>query len=97
VPPELRSLGSRVRFLRERANLTVRGLAERAEMAPGQISYIENSRRGERVAGIEAATILKLARALGCPVGWLIAEEGDPGPIPVFREAGDRRRKTERG
>jgi transcriptional regulator with XRE-family HTH domain len=85
-----------VRYQRTRAKLTVRGLAERANMHPGQISNIERSKDGDRVAGIEAATILRLASALGCPAGWLLAEEGDPGPVPVFREAGDRRRKPDR-
>lgn len=93
VPSAMKSLGKRVEYQRERADLTVTALAARAGMTPGAISRIED---GSRVPGIKAATVLRLANALGCPVGWLIADEGDPGPVPVFREAGDRRRKSNR-
>lgn len=94
TPPELEHLGERIRFQRKRSRLTARALATRAGMTPGTISRLE---KGERIAGIEAATVIRLANALGCPVGWLAADEGDPGPVPVFREAGDRRRKPESG
>jgi transcriptional regulator with XRE-family HTH domain len=82
-PPELLTLPSRLRYARERAGLTGAALAERAQIDPAQISRYENA---ERLGGIEAATLIKLAQALGVPVGWLAADEGGLPPIPVFRE-----------
>lgn len=79
-----------MRYARERIPMTQTALARRAEMDKSQISRIE---AGTAVEGIEAATLIRLARALGTPVGWLAADEGDPGPVPVFREGRDRRRK----
>lgn len=90
APPELRTLPTRLRYARERAQMTQTALARKAAMDKSQISRIE---AGEAADGIEAATIIRLARALGAPVGWLAADEGEPGPIPVFREGSDRRRK----
>jgi ribosome-binding protein aMBF1 (putative translation factor) len=90
VPIELKTLPGRLKYARERAELTVTGLAKRAELDKSQVSRIET---GQAADGIEAATIIRLARALGTPVGWLAADEGEPGPVPVFREGRDRRRK----
>ena len=92
VPPELLTLSSRLTYARERGKLTKAALAKSAGMDAPTITRLE---QGERAEGIEAATIIRLARALKVPVGWLAADEGDPGPIPVFREAGDRRRRNE--
>lgn len=89
-PPELRTLPTRLRYARERIPMTQTALAKKAEMDKSQISRIE---KGEASDGIEAATLIRLARALGTPVGWLAADEGDPGPVPLFREGVDRRRK----
>lgn len=93
VPPELLGLPTRLRYARERAQMTQTALAKRAGIDLSQVSRIEG---GERSEGIETATVIKLARALGAPVGWLAADEGEPGPIPVFREGRDRRRKPGR-
>lgn len=90
APPELRTLPTRLRYARERIPMTQTALAKKAEMDKSQISRIE---KGEASDGIEAATLIRLARALGTPVGWLAADEGDPGPVPLFREGVDRRRK----
>lgn len=90
APPELKTLPSRLRYARERIPMTARALAEKSGIDASQISRIETGKASE---GIEAATLIRLARALGTPVGWLAADEGDPGPVPVFREAGDRRRR----
>jgi transcriptional regulator with XRE-family HTH domain len=92
APPELLTLSSRLTYARERGKLTKAALAKAAGMDAPAITRLE---QGERAEGIEAATIIRLARALKVPVGWLAADEGDPGPIPVFREAGDRRRRDE--
>ncbi len=58
-------------------------LAEAANIDPAQVSRYENA---ERLSGVEAATLIRLARALGVPVGWLAADEGGLPPVPVFRE-----------
>jgi transcriptional regulator with XRE-family HTH domain len=92
APPELLTLPSRITYARERGKLTQAALAKAAGMDPPAISRLE---KGERSEGIEAATIIRLARALQVPVGWLAADEGDAGPVPVFREAGDRRRRDD--
>jgi transcriptional regulator with XRE-family HTH domain len=87
TPPELLTLPSRLRYARERAGLTGVGLAQAADVDPAQVSRYENA---ERLSGVEAATLIRLARALGVPVGWLVADEGGlpPAPgVPVFRES----------
>jgi transcriptional regulator with XRE-family HTH domain len=86
---ELEGFPRRLRLARQLANLSQEKLAEAAGLDKGQISRFES---GERVAAAHMATIIKLARALGQPTGWLAAEEGQPA-IPVFREPTDRRRK----
>lgn len=93
VPPELETLGGRLIYARERQHLTAAAVAKAASMDPGQLSRYES---GERTAGIEAATVIALARALGVPVGWLAADEGQLPPlppVPIFRESSDRRRR----
>jgi transcriptional regulator with XRE-family HTH domain len=92
-PPELATLPARLRYARERSQMTQTALAAKAQVALPQISRLE---AGERVSGIEAATIIRLARALGAPVGWLAADEGELGQIPVFHEGRDKRRKPRR-
>lgn len=86
---ELEGFPRRLRLARQLANLSQEKLAELAGMDKGQISRFE---AGERVASAHMATVIKLARALGQPTGWLAAEEGKP-VVPVFSEPTDRRRK----
>lgn len=90
TPPELLTLPTRVKYARERGKMTMKALALRAEMDPSQITRLE---AGDNQEGIEAATLIRLARALGVPVGWLAADEGEPGPVPVFRNVTDKRRR----
>ena len=87
--PELSTLPGRLIFARGLA--TKKAVAEKAGLDPSQLTRYE---QGEGVQGIEAATVIKLANALGVPVGWLAAQEGEP-PIPVFREGRDGRRKPD--
>jgi transcriptional regulator with XRE-family HTH domain len=89
-PKELTTLATRLKYARERAGLTATAVAARADLDLSQVSRYE---KGERVEGIEAATVIRLARALGVPVGWLAADEGTLPPIPVFEEGSDRRRR----
>jgi len=97
-PAELLTLPTRLKYARERINMTQAALAKRADMDPGQVSRLE---KGERGAGIEVAIVIRLARELGVPVGWLAADEGDLPEAPkgptVFSEDSDRRRKPRGG
>ena len=93
APPELLTLPSRITYARERGKLTKAALAKAAGMDAPAITRLE---QGERAEGVEAATIIRLARALKVPVGWLAADEGEPGPVPIFRESGDRRRRGDK-
>lgn len=90
--PEMRSFPTRLKYARERAGLTKQALAELTGIDISQLSRWEND---ERYEGIQLATVIRLARALGQPTGWLAADEGQPA-IPVFREPTDRRRKKTR-
>jgi transcriptional regulator with XRE-family HTH domain len=91
--PELATFPARLTYARERAGITKAALAKALGVDPAAITRHE---QGERAQGIEAATLIRLARELGVPVGWLAADEGQLGPPPVFREGGDRRRKANR-
>lgn len=95
-PEELVTLPERLKYARKRVGFSQKELAERSKVSESQLSRYESS---ERVEGVEAATVIRLAKALGVPVGWLVADEGDPGPVPVFDEPprGDGRRKSNRG
>lgn len=94
--PELETLPGRLKYARERARLTGAALAEASGIDASQISRIES---GERTAGVEAATLIRLARECGVPVGWLAADEGalPERPIPLFRETDRRRRRKPEG
>jgi transcriptional regulator with XRE-family HTH domain len=87
--PELTTLPGRLVFARGMS--TQKFIAEKAGMSPSQLTRYEH---GEGVQGIEAATVIKLANALGVPVGWLAAQEGGPPTVPIFREGQDGRRKA---
>jgi transcriptional regulator with XRE-family HTH domain len=90
---EIDTLPLRVRLARERVPMTQRALAKKLGIDPGQISRLESGKRGQ---GLELATVIQLARVLGVPVGWLAANEGEMGPVPVFRErVSDGRRRDD--
>lgn len=86
--PELEGLPTRLRYAREHAGLTQTALAERSGHDLSQISRWESADRG---IGITIESLIRLARALGQPVGWLAADEGQP--VPVIREITDRRKR----
>lgn len=91
--PELSSLPERLAYARKRGGITKRFVAGKAGMDPSQITRYE---QGDGVQGIEAATLIKLARALRVPVGWLAADEGQLGPAAIFDDGQDARRKPDR-
>lgn len=92
--PELETFPARLVYRRKEMRATQASVARAAGVDKSQLSRLEN---GMRAQGIEAATLIRLAKVLGCPVGWLAANEGQPGPVPVFREGQDRRNKPDRG
>jgi transcriptional regulator with XRE-family HTH domain len=96
APAEVTTLPDRLKYARKRVGFAQKELAERSQGSESQLSGYESA---ERVEGVEAATVIRLARALGVPVGWLVADEGEPGPVPVFTEPprGDRRRRKPDG
>lgn len=96
APQELTTLPDRLKYARKRVGFSQKELAERSQVSESQLSRYESA---ERIEGVEAATVIRLARALGVPVGWLVADEGEPGPVPVFVEPpkGDRRRRKPNG
>jgi transcriptional regulator with XRE-family HTH domain len=92
--PELKLIGGRVRQRREESGLTVTALAKKANMDKSQISRLES---GDAREGIRVDTLLRIARVLGAPVGWIIANEGQPGPVPIFEDGQDGRRRKPSG
>ena len=66
------TLAKRMKFARQRANMTQKQLATASGMGQGDISKLENG-------GILRTTnIVALARAVGCDPVWLETGEGDP-------------------
>ncbi len=92
--PQLESLPERIKQARKDAGLTMSAVAKKMGVDPSQVTRWES---GERKEGIELGTVLRLAGALGCNDGWLATGRGDRGPIPVFTEAGDKRRRKPDG
>jgi len=64
----------RLRALRSRAGLASRELDRLSGLAPGHSLTLEKGLR----PGCSTHTVERLARALGCTVGWLASGEGDP-------------------
>lgn len=94
VPPQIETLPERIKQARKDAKLTMSAVAKKMGVDPSQVTRWE---AGERKEGIELATVLRLASALGCNDAWLATGRGDRGPIPVFTEAGDKRRRKPDG
>lgn len=67
------TIADRVRMAREAAGIGSRELDQLAHLTPGHTAMIEG-RKGK--AGLGAETALKLAKALGVPLDWLITGEG---------------------
>jgi transcriptional regulator with XRE-family HTH domain len=80
------SIGPKVRELRAQRNLSLQQLAVRADVSAAAIHKVE---RGEMVPTI--TTLLKLAAALGRPVGHFIDDAGPQYPVAVHTRARDLR------
>ena len=90
LPTEMRGLQGRLRYamdtrLGENPGLTQNEIARRAEVDGGNLSaYLD----GQRLEGIQARTVIKLARALHINVNWLLTGiepsglGSEPTPVP---------------
>ncbi len=68
VSPDAALFGERLHELREKRGLTLRDLAERAEMS---LTYVSDLERGQKVPSL--TTLVRLASALDCKVTVLVA------------------------
>lgn len=72
-------------------------LAAKAEVSASLVNMIERGDRGSRLG---AEPSLRLARALNCPVEWLVTGEGqapegvtvEPDPVELLHAEGGRER-----
>jgi transcriptional regulator with XRE-family HTH domain len=69
-PPDLITLGRRIRHARTSHGLTLEALGERVGSAPSLLSLVENGRREPRLSLLRA-----IAEALGVPLADLLADE----------------------
>lgn len=79
-------VGSRIRELREQADLSLRGLAEICEVSPNTISLIE---RGLSSPSVD--TLQRLARGLGVPIVAFF-ETGEPPARLILTSSANRAR-----
>lgn len=80
------TFGQRLRDLRETAGLSCRGLDSAAGLHFNHVAALE------RLDNCQATTARKLAEALGCSVGWLLAGEGEAPSAEDVRAAVERAR-----
>ena len=83
------NLGSRLKDLRLKAGLTLRGLARKAAVSPSFVSQIENGKSQPSVA-----TLYTFAQLLGVSIDELFEERHEPArpaPAPRGRPSGNRR------
>lgn len=78
------AIGPKIRELRAQRNLSLQQLAVRADVSAAAIHKVE---RGDMVPTI--TTLLKLAGALGRPVGHFIDDAGPQYPVAVHSRARD--------
>jgi transcriptional regulator with XRE-family HTH domain len=75
--------GKRLRELRRERTLSQQDLAKRMGVAQGWISELENGRQTR----IEAETVYRFCRALGCTSDYLFGLTDDPRPRPRRKRA----------
>lgn len=87
-----RHLGQRVRDVRLRNRLTIADVAQLAELSPGMLSKIEN---GQATASLDS--LVRIANALGVPVGTLFKGYGTPAGAARLVKAGEGMEVVRRG
>jgi transcriptional regulator with XRE-family HTH domain len=83
--PIVGAIGPKVREARQVLGLSLQQLAARAEVSAAAIHKVE---RGDMVPTI--TTLLKLAAALGRPIGHFVDDGARPDPVAEFVAAGER-------
>lgn len=81
----VRAIGPKVRHLRQSNGLSLQQLARRAEVSAAAIHKVE---RGDMVPTV--TTLLKLASALGRPMGHFVDGDGEPAPVAHLVRADER-------
>ncbi|WP_103383238.1 cupin domain-containing protein [Pseudonocardia dioxanivorans] len=79
------AIGPKVREVRQLLGLSLQQLAGRSEVSAAAIHKVE---RGDMVPTI--TTLLKLAAALGRPIGFFVDDAEWAGPVAVHVRAGER-------
>lgn len=91
TPPEpAGTVGSRLRRLRRDLNLSLKTLAELADVSVGMISQIERDQANPSILVLE-----KLRTALHVPLSALLEGEGTTGPAPVPPQVPDFVRRAD--
>lgn len=75
-------VGNRIRAFREARRLSLRGLAQRAQMSPGFLSEVE---RGQ--SNISISSLMRLAGPLGLTMADFFAEDTSPDHRVLRRDA----------
>lgn len=91
---ELKAIGKRVREARDIVHITQTALADEIGISQNYVSRLEG---GDRQASL--AVLVRIAEALGQPVGWIAKDEG-PGPVArptVNWEQRDQRKRRDPG
>lgn len=81
----VRAIGPKVRQLRQDSGLSLQQLARRAEVSAAAIHKVE---RGDMVPTV--TTLLKLASALGRPMGHFVDGDGEPAAVAHLVRADER-------
>lgn len=93
--PRVSTFADRLTRLRTVAQLSARGLAQLAEIAPSHVSLIEKTEGESRVA---IRTVEKLARVLGTTLDWLYSGRGvaptDDDVVAAVSKAGRAAKRT---
>jgi transcriptional regulator with XRE-family HTH domain len=92
---ERKAIGARIKEGRAIKGMAQNALADEVGVTQSYMSRLES---GDREAGL--AVLLRIAKVLGQPVGWIAADEG-PGPVArptvSWEQRDQRRRRDPRG
>ncbi|MFV3077998.1 helix-turn-helix domain-containing protein [Niveispirillum fermenti] len=80
APVDANIIASSIHATRRRKGMTLAELAERTDMDKGYLSRVEHGQKSPSVG-----TLLKIAEALGVPVGHLFGENTDDNAVTVIR------------
>ena len=84
------TIAERVRWLREQTGMSARAIDGLAGLTPGHTALLEGGHRSDP----SAATLTKLARALGVSLDWLSDGQGAPPSDVRLRAIGRAHEKA---